>query len=53
MSEKNYMIIAGSVSGIVEVIISHPLDRIKTEMQIITLNNSKTTAFLTKLQLQI
>ena len=47
MSEKNYMIIAGSLSGIVEVIISHPLDRIKTEMQIITLNNSKTTIIST------
>jgi hypothetical protein len=34
MSETNCIIIASSLSGIIEVIVSHPLDRIKTQMQI-------------------
>jgi solute carrier family 25 2-oxodicarboxylate transporter 21 len=37
------MNIASALSGLIEVGVSHPLDRIKTEMQILTLNNSKTT----------
>ena len=41
MSKTDCMHIASSFSGIIEVGISHPLDRIKTEMQIMTLNNSK------------
>jgi len=41
MSKTDCMHIASSFSGIIEVAVSHPLDRIKTEMQIMTLNNSK------------
>ena len=36
----NSIIIASSISGIIEVCVSHPLDRIKTQMQIVALNNS-------------
>jgi len=35
--------IAGSISGIVEVLVSHPIDRIKTEMQTLALTNSNST----------
>ena len=41
MSKTDCMHIASSFSGIIEVAVSHPLDRIKTEIQIMTLNNSK------------
>lgn len=43
MIKTNSIIIASSLSGIIEVIISHPLDRIKTEMQINTLNKLNQT----------
>jgi solute carrier family 25 2-oxodicarboxylate transporter 21 len=39
MLDNVYVYIAGSLSGIMEVIITHPLDRIKTEMQIMSLNS--------------
>lgn len=41
MSKTDCMHIASSLSGIVEVSISHPLDRVKTELQIMALNNCK------------
>jgi hypothetical protein len=44
MSKTDCMHIASSFSGIFEVLISHPLDRVKTEMQIMTLNNSKSNS---------
>lgn len=40
MSKNDCMHMASSFSGIFEVLISHPLDRVKTEMQIMTLNNT-------------
>jgi len=43
MSKTDCMHIASSFSGLIEVSVTHPLDRIKTEMQIMTLNNSKST----------
>jgi solute carrier family 25 2-oxodicarboxylate transporter 21 len=39
MSKTECIHIASGISGIFEVLISHPLDRIKTELQIMTLNN--------------
>lgn len=47
MSKIDCMHIASSLSGIIEVAVSHPLDRIKTEMQIVTLNNSKSNILTT------
>jgi hypothetical protein len=38
MSKTDCMHVASSLSGIIEVGVSHPLDRVKTEMQIMTLN---------------
>lgn len=40
MSRTDCMHIASGISGIFEVLISHPLDRIKTELQVMTLNNT-------------
>lgn len=40
MSKTECMHIASGISGIMEVLVSHPLDRIKTELQIMTLNNT-------------
>lgn len=37
----NYL--AGSLSGIIEVSVSHPIDRIKTEMQALALTNSNSS----------
>jgi hypothetical protein len=44
MSKTDCMHIASSLSGIIEVAVTHPLDRIKTQMQIMTLNNTKSNA---------
>ena len=49
MSKTDCMHIASSFSGILEVCISHPLDRVKTEMQIMTFNNSKSNISCFKL----
>jgi solute carrier family 25 2-oxodicarboxylate transporter 21 len=35
--------VAGSLSGIIEVSVSHPIDRIKTEMQTLALTNSNSS----------
>ena len=43
MGKFESMNLASSLSGLIEVGVSHPLDRIKTEMQILTLSNSKIT----------
>lgn len=40
MSQKEYLYVAGALSGVIEVLASHPLDRLKTEMQVRDLNNS-------------
>lgn len=40
MSKTDCMHIASGISGIFEVLVSHPLDRIKTELQVMTLNNT-------------
>jgi hypothetical protein len=40
MSKSDCMHIASGISGIFEVIISHPLDRVKTELQVMVLNNT-------------
>lgn len=41
MSKTDCMNIASAFSGIAEVLVSHPLDRIKTELQVMALNNTK------------
>jgi hypothetical protein len=46
MSKFDCINIASSFSGIIEVLVSHPLDRIKTELQIMALNNKKPTISL-------
>jgi len=43
MSNTHINYIAGSLSGLVEVSISHPIDRIKTALQESTLNHHNTT----------
>jgi hypothetical protein len=48
MSKTDCMHIASSFSGIFEVLVSHPLDRVKTEMQIISLDNSKSNIINSK-----
>lgn len=48
MLKTDCMHIASSFSGIFEVLVSHPLDRVKTEMQIIALNNSKSNIINSK-----
>jgi hypothetical protein len=44
MSKTDCMHIASAISGVYEVLISHPLDRLKTELQVMTLNNAKNNA---------
>lgn len=39
MSKNDCMYISSAFSGIIEVLISHPMDRIKTELQVMTLKN--------------
>lgn len=41
MSKTDCMNIASAFSGIAEVLVSHPLDRVKTELQVMALNNTK------------
>jgi solute carrier family 25 2-oxodicarboxylate transporter 21 len=41
MNNSYHNYIAGSLSGIIEVCVSHPIDRIKTEMQTLTLKHKK------------
>lgn len=40
MSKTDCIHIASGFAGIFEVLVSHPLDRVKTELQIMTLNNT-------------
>ena len=53
MSKTECMQIASMFSGIIEVIVSHPLDRLKTELQVITLNNASNVTHKTSLELGV